>query len=143
MAVEETNIVNAIMKAVSGSGCRLFRNVRGSFYTIDSVKALIGAVISGNSLRIKTALTNLRQLAAGLIVPGNGGSDLIGFTPIVVTQAMVGMKIAVFTAVEVKTATGRPSPDQLRFVTYVKENGGYSGIARSPEDALKIINLGG
>ena len=139
MAKLETNIVNAIMKSVSPHGVRLFRNVRGNFYTIDSVRALISAVLSMNKLSIKVAIQNLRQLAAGLLAPG--ASDLIGFTPVVITQDMVGQKIAVFSAVECKTETGRASPEQLHFCDFIRKSGGFAGIARSPEDARKILEI--
>jgi hypothetical protein len=90
---------------------------------------------------IRSAVQELRQLAAGLLVPG--GSDLVGFKPVVITQAMVGRKIAVFSVIEVKTATGRVSPEQQHFVDVVRNNGGFAGIARSPEDARKILQIDG
>lgn len=139
MAVAETNIVNTIMKDVSPAGVRLFRNVRGHFYTLDSVKALIVAIKSFIPARINQALQNLRQLKAGLQVPG--GSDLVGFTPIVITPAMVGMTVAVFTALEVKTDTGKPSPEQLHFCDVVQKSGGFAGVVRNSEEAQKIVKI--
>ena len=41
--------------------------------------------------------------------------------------------------IEVKTATGRPSKDQLHFIERMKQIGCRSGIARSVEDAIKIV----
>jgi len=116
MASKETAIVNTIMKDVSPFGVRLFRNVRGMFYTKDG-----------------------RPIRAGLMADGSG--DLIGFMPVVITQAMVGQKIAVFSAVECKTETGRPSPEQLHFCDFIRKSGGLAGIARSPEDARKILEI--
>ena len=60
-----------------------------------------------------------------------GGSDLIGWT--------TRNGIAVFTAIEVKTATGRVSPEQENFINVVRRAGGIAGIARSVEDARRII----
>ena len=68
-----------------------------------------------------------------------GGSDLLGWTPVTITADMVGQTLAVFTACEVKTATGRPTPHQLNFIAQVLRAGGFAGIARSSTDALKII----
>ena len=116
MATAESNIVNEIMKAVSPRGVRLWKNVRGMFFTLDGA----------------------RKVCAGLQAPG--ASDLIGFTPVVITPDMVGRTVAVFTAVEAKTATGRASPEQAHYIDFVLKNGGLAGIARSPEDALKIIS---
>lgn len=71
-------------------------------------------------------------------VASPGGSDLIGYRTIEVTPDMVGRKVAVFTAIEVKTATGRATPEQRRFIEHIRSAGGISGIARSTNDALQI-----
>ncbi len=74
---------------------------------------------------------------------GKGSSDLIGWTPTIVTQAMVGQRIAVFTAIEVKVPGARTSPkrllEQWAFIAAVRKDGGFSGIADSPEKAKEII----
>lgn len=68
-----------------------------------------------------------------------GGSDLLGITPVVITQDMVGQTIGVFTAIEVKTPTGRVSDAQHRFIQLVNNQGGRAGVARCVEDALAIV----
>lgn len=68
-----------------------------------------------------------------------GSSDLIGWTRVEITQEMVGQTVAVFTAPECKTETGRATPAQLHFLERVRLDGGYAGIVRSVEDALKMI----
>ena len=68
-----------------------------------------------------------------------GSSDLIGWTTREITPDMVGQKVAVFTAIEVKNLKGKPSPEQVNFLSRVREAGGIAGIARSPEDAREII----
>lgn len=139
MAQEETNIVNTIMMDVSPMGVRMFRNVRGLFYTKDSVEGLIRAVMTMNTGMIRQAINALRKVSGGLSAPGS--SDLIGFKVIVITPEMVGQTIAVFTAIEVKTESGRVKPDQKHFIEFVQKNGGLSGVARSAEDARKILNI--
>lgn len=67
-----------------------------------------------------------------------GGSDLIGWTPVVITPDMVGRTVAVFTAVEVKAPKGRPTEHQVNFIAQVLKSGGFAGIARSPQDAIDI-----
>lgn len=67
-----------------------------------------------------------------------GSADLIGYTTVEVTPDMVGQRIAVFTAVEVKTPTGRPTPEQTAFLDHVRQAGGRAGIARSIDDAMRI-----
>lgn len=68
-----------------------------------------------------------------------GGSDLIGWTPVTVTQDMVGKQIAVFTAVEVKSQRGTPTQPQITFIDAVTKAGGFAGIARSVADYLGIV----
>lgn len=78
-----------------------------------------------------------RLIRYGVCNPG--GSDLIGWTPVVITEDMIGQTVAVFTAVEVKTPIGRPTEDQLNFIRSVVKGGGYAGIARSPKEAVALI----
>jgi len=41
--------------------------------------------------------------------------------------------------IETKTATGKPTPEQVKFINRMRELGHRAGIARSVEDAFKII----
>ncbi|WP_423804854.1 VRR-NUC domain-containing protein [Nereida ignava] len=68
-----------------------------------------------------------------------GGSDLIGYRKVTVTEEMVGQEIAQFAAVEVKTARGRVRPEQQRFIDHVLSAGGIAGIARSVDEARNIL----
>lgn len=68
-----------------------------------------------------------------------GGSDLIGWTPVIITHDMVGGMLGVFTAIEVKAPKGRPTEAQLNFIRQVQLAGGIAGIARSTQDALALL----
>lgn len=71
-----------------------------------------------------------------------GSSDLIGWTPVEITQDMVGRRIAVFTAVEVKkNKSGRykATTQQIAFIDAVKANGGYAGVADCQKDLEDIL----
>lgn len=68
-----------------------------------------------------------------------GSSDLIGYTTIRITPEMVGQDIAVFTAAEVKTATGQPAEQQKNFIKAVIRAGGIAGIARSRYDFAGLV----
>jgi len=68
-----------------------------------------------------------------------GASDLIGWTSIEITPDMVGKKVAVFTAIEVKTPGVAVKPHQKNFIRTLSEDGGYAGIAKQVSDALKIV----
>lgn len=68
-----------------------------------------------------------------------GSADLIGYRSIEVTPDMVGSRIAVFAAVEVKAAAGRATPEQAAWLEHVTSAGALAGIARSVEDARLIL----
>lgn len=70
-----------------------------------------------------------------------GSADLIGYTTVEITPDMVGQRVAVFTAVEVKSRTGRPTPEQTAFLKHIQDAGGRAGIARSIEDAERIVGV--
>ena len=42
--------------------------------------------------------------------------------------------------IEVKTLTGKPSPEQIKFINRMRQLGHRAGIARSVEEALEIVN---
>lgn len=115
-----------IMIALSQQGATVFKNVVGEGWVGESFRQRDGSVL----------VRNPRRLRAGL---HPGSSDIIGWTPVEVTPDMVGKKLAVFTAIEVKTASGRASKEQLNFLKMVREAGGLSGIARSPTEAVLLI----
>jgi hypothetical protein len=67
-----------------------------------------------------------------------GSADLIGWTTRTITPDMVGQRIAVFTSIEVKTPTGRVSPEQRQWLETVQAAGGIAGVARSVDDAARL-----
>lgn len=96
-----------------------------------------GAVMHRNNIGAYFDPKTGRMIQYGVCNPG--GSDLIGWTPVVITPDMVGKTLAVFTACEVKAPNGRPTEHQLNFIAQVLRAGGFAGIARSPQDALQLI----
>ena len=72
-----------------------------------------------------------------------GSADLIGYRTITITPDMVGQQVAVFTSIEVKTPTGRIRPEQQAWLETVQAAGGIAGVARSVEDALRIMTAHG
>jgi hypothetical protein len=83
---------------------------------------------------------NGRPVSFGL---ARGSADLIGWRTVTITPDMVGSTIAVFTSIEVKTATGRLRPEQQQWLDAVQAAGGIAGVARSVEDAQQIMAAGG
>lgn len=83
-----------------------------------------------------TILKDARPIHCGLV---EGSSDLIGWTEIIVTPDMIGKKICMFTALEVKSGSGRASPTQINFLEAVRTAGGISGLVSTPEQALQLV----
>jgi hypothetical protein len=77
-----------------------------------------------------------------------GSSDLIGWTELEITPDMVGQKVAVFTAIEVKREGWKPSgkremehyQQQQNFIFSVNKSGGLAGFADKLSDIEIILN---
>lgn len=82
-------------------------------------------------------LVNPRPFSTGLPV---GFPDLFGFVPVTITPDMVGQEIAVFAAVEVKQKTGRVSAKQRDMMAFLQKHGARAGVARSVDDAARILS---
>jgi hypothetical protein len=109
----EQRIQQEIRLAISHGDTRIFRNNTGT---------------------LKDA--NGRPVQFGLC---KGSADLIGWKQVTITPDMVGQRIAVFLSIEVKTPTGRVRPEQQQWLKAVQAAGGVAGIARSVEDAQRIL----
>lgn len=90
--------------------------------------------------RNNIAKLKVRGQWVGFGIPGKGGSDLIGFHTMTIRPEHVGKKVAVFLAIECKSATGKPTPDQVNFINFINAAGGIAGIARSAEEAASLIH---
>lgn len=112
----ETRIQNLIMVKLSEAGCTVWRN--------ETKRAWVGQTI--HKAGDQVTLSNARMILLGLCV---GSADLIVICP-----------DGKFGAIEVKTKTGRPSAEQVKFIDAVTAAGGRAGIARNTQDALNIIN---
>jgi hypothetical protein len=109
----ETPLMRAIMSELSRWGARVFRNNVGGVATADG-----------------------RWIDFGLCT---GSSDIIGWQSVQVTPDMVGKRIAVFLACEVKTPGGRASGSQRRFLDAVQEAGGIALLLRDQNDVEKAL----
>ena len=103
----ETKIQNRIMMDMSKKGYLVWRNQVGLFKTMDGRTVNIGI---------------------------KGSSDLMAVKPTVITPEMVGQTLAVFVAVEVKTATGQQSEPQKKWQKAVEKLGVKYIIARCEDD---------
>jgi hypothetical protein len=112
MASEQT-IQQRIRLALSTGSVRLFRNNTGTLYDRQG-----------------------RPVQFGL---ARGSADLIGWTMRTITPEMVGQQVAVFTSIEVKSASGRLRPEQQQWLDAVQAAGGIAGVARSVEQAEALL----
>lgn len=101
----EIEILRQVQITASLRGYRLFRNNTG--------QAWAGKPCS-------FCQTHMHPVRYGLAV---GSSDLIGWNP-----------SGLFTAFEVKTASGRPTVEQSRFIAAVIQAGGIGRIVRDKDD---------
>ncbi len=124
--MKEGEITDEILLAASNLGNRLFRQNVG--------RAWVGKLVSHKDGI--TILKNSRPFHAGLC---KGSGDTIGFTPVTVTQDMVGTTLAVFTSVEVKAGRTPISKHQKLWHNMVNTMGGISVIARSVADYLDAV----
>ena len=122
----ESTIGKKIQVALSKAGARVWRNNVGLAWVGRDI------IHIGPDVIIKDA----RPFRGGLC---EGSSDYIGLVPKIITPDMVGKKIAVFVACEVKTKRGRASIAQQAFITAVNEAGGIAFIARSDDEAVNAI----
>lgn len=68
-----------------------------------------------------------------------GSADLIGLRTVTITPEMVGREVALFIGIECKTDKGRISEEQESFLRMLEQRGALAGIARSVDDAKRII----
>jgi hypothetical protein len=115
-----------ILLACGSGNTRLWRNNVGTGWAGQATKIQrrgMVAVEPGDVI-----VRQGRPLHAGLCV---GSSDLIGY------RQVAG--VAQFVALEVKSATGRPTAQQTQFLEHISSAGGCAGIVRSVEDARLLL----
>lgn len=127
----ESKLMRKIQVAMSDAGARMFRNNVGLGWIGKSRH--ITETMTVNVYPGDVIIQNARPLHAGLV---EGSSDLIGFLPITITQEMVGRRIAVFVASEVKSDGGVLRTEQRNFLNVVNEAGGIGMVTKTPEDAV-------
>lgn len=118
--------MQAVQVAASKHDARLFRNNNGT-----------GWIGKAHHTPTYLVIKNPRPLHAGLCT---GSSDLIGWTPIQIKEEHVGSTLAVFTAAEIKSATGRLTTEQRSFIEAVNRAGGIAACVRSVEHFVGVLN---
>ncbi|RLF67108.1 MAG: hypothetical protein DRN30_00755 [Thermoplasmata archaeon] len=122
--MSEQTLLKQFLKEASKLGHRLFRNNTGTGW--------VGKATRCSSPRQVTLypgdvlIRQARPLHAGLI---KGSSDLIGWSVIRVTSEMVGQRVAIFTAAELKTGRLKATTEQQNFVNKINLDGGIAVVA--------------
>jgi hypothetical protein len=128
--MSEHAVQQRILMSCGSGDVRLWRNNTGLGWAGQSTRVTAGnlrAVAAG--LRPgDVVIRNGRPLHAGLCV---GSSDLIGYR-------RVG-ELAQFVALEVKSATGRPTKEQTTFLNHIAAAGGIAGVVRSVAEAQQLL----
>lgn len=131
----ETNLVREIILRLGRiPGIRVFRNNTGNAWIGKSY--VVPKAMSINVNKGDVVVYQARFFTAGLC---KGSSDIIGFKSVVITPEMVGKTVAIFIAPEVKTATGKISPEQEAFINTVNRFGGIAAIVKSEAEAEEIF----
>lgn len=122
--MSEKTILNKFQLLASKLGHRLWRNNSGSAWQGQAERLKNGDVLIKNPRLINFSLAL-------------GSSDLIGGTQVVVTPEMVGHKIFVFTAIEIKCKATKTTDEQLAFRDMVVSLGGIATIERFKSEDIE------
>lgn len=130
----EAELLKRLLLGLTDADTRVFRNHVGQGW--HGAHLRIGRAVRLDLLPGDVVVRNARPLNAGLCV---GSSDLVGWRTVVVDESMVGRDIAVFAAIEAKSASGRLTQEQKRFLDAVRAAGGIGVEARDVDGALAEI----
>lgn len=131
MGQSEFEISQKIQLSGPKHKCFLLRNNSGAFkdYTGRLVRFGLGNVSANHAEVMKS-------------------SDLIGITEVTITPEMVGKKLGVFTAIEVKREDWKQSQNNKReiaqqnFINWVKLRGGLATFMSDPSDLENFVLKG-
>ena len=131
-----SNLVTANFTALTNIGSRIFRNNVGLGWS-GKIKHKALTPMSIYLQPGDVVLSNARPVKYGLC---EGSSDKIGWTQVVITEEMIGKKIAVFTAIEEKSRKGSATAVQKNFIKTVLSCGGIAVLAKSLDDLKAAID---
>ena len=134
----EATVMQEVRLEVSRRNARVFRNNNG-------------VAVDNRGNRVRYGFANESKQINQILK----SSDLIGFTPVVITPDMVGKKVAIFTAIEVKKSSWKYTGDmpcickpgksqcihchekaQNTFIDMINNQGGYAQFVTDPEELV-------
>jgi hypothetical protein len=134
MASGHETVVTLAQIEMTKRGARLFKNAMGMGF--------VGRVIEeyDDSAGHIVTLKGATRVRFGVQNPG--GSDLVGWRPLVITPEMVGMTVAQFVACECKTeGYATASKEQKNFLGQVAAFGGVAVIARRDGQGVRFEDV--
>lgn len=133
----EADLMRCMMVEASKHGARLWRNNVGTGLAVRGASsAQREAIIKACQELAKRMGGSAGRITYGLAV---GSGDLIGYVPRTITQADVGKTLPVFVGPEVKTKTGRSSPDQIAWRRFLGSVGAGAAELRSLEELRAFL----
>ena len=117
--------------------------ILGPHYACQLMRNNSGALKNDRGEHVRYGLGNISKKHNDKIK----SSDLIGFTTITVTPEMIGKRLAVITAVEVKSESWCPDmldaheSAQNAFIQWIRSAGGFAGFANSVEQFRRILGV--
>lgn len=103
-------------------------------------------LLRNNSGCFKDSTGRLVRYGLGMTSPNQNykSSDLIGFTEITIDSSMIGKRVAVFTAIEVKKEAWRSTKNtrealQENFINWVKMRGGIAAFINNVDDFIRLL----
>lgn len=132
----EGGIMRGIMVALSRvPGIRVFRQNVGVGWCGQVQKIARATTVFVNAGDV--VVRNARPLHAGLC---EGSSDIVGWKSVTITPDMVGRRVALFLAGEVKNPNGGKLREaQRNFLRVVSEAGGLAAEVRSDAEAMAVF----
>lgn len=127
MAHQEARLIDTLRLKLSRAGARIFRQGVGLGWTGKILNRAPDGTVT---------LAKARPLRAGLCT---GSSDTIGWRPYIITAEDVGRRVAVFTAIEVKTPGVKLTDEQRAFLAVVRDSGGIAIEARDVDETVRQV----
>jgi hypothetical protein len=124
--MSERRVIAEILLACSRGASRLFRINAGRGWT--------GRVVRHTKDEI--TLADPRPFHGA----PKGFPDIIGWQTIEITADMVGQRVAVAVALEAKSAGGRATPEQRRFIEIADAAGARAAVVRSAAEAVAVLS---
>ncbi len=135
--MRESEVLRAIRDGVNTGPVRVFRNNVGTALVVNHKHAQTKqAIISACARLAESKGAFAQRMSFGLSA---GSGDLIGYRQVTIGPEHVGMTLAQFLSVEVKTDKGRVRPEQVNWLEHINQAGGLAVVARSLSDAKQLL----